>query len=55
MIEEQVIKTTDQFVNPLVIMDWAFKNDPDCNKVTGHLSENGHKKFSAFLLEKIKA
>jgi len=36
------------------IMDWAFKNDPDCNKVTGHLSENGHEKFSMFLLEKIK-
>lgn len=36
------------------IMDWAFKNDPGCHQVTGHLSEDGHKKFSIFLLEKIK-
>ena len=36
------------------IMDWALKHDPDCNKITGHMSENGHKKFSTFLVEKLK-
>jgi hypothetical protein len=36
------------------MQDWSSKHDPDCNKVTGHLSENGHEKFSMFLLEKIK-
>lgn len=36
------------------IMDWALQNDPDCNKTTGHLSNDGHKKFSEFLLEKLK-
>lgn len=35
------------------IMDWALKNDPDCDKVTGHLSEVGHEKFSTFLLDQI--
>lgn len=33
------------------IMDYAFKNDPHCNKDTGHLSEVGHRKFSQYMLE----
>lgn len=33
------------------IMDYAFKNDPDCDKNTGHLSESGHEKFSQYMLE----
>jgi hypothetical protein len=33
------------------IMHWANKNDPECHPVTGHLSENGHKKFADFLLD----
>jgi len=36
------------------IHDWAIEHDPDHSKLTGHLSESGHKKFSTFLLEKIK-
>lgn len=32
------------------IMDYAFKNDPDCNKHTGHLSELGHEKFAEYML-----
>lgn len=33
------------------IQQWAQKNDPDCNDVTGHLSAEGHKKFAKHLLE----
>ena len=33
------------------IMDYAFKNDPECNKETGHLSKLGHKKFAQYILE----
>jgi hypothetical protein len=36
------------------IMNWAFENDSECHSVTGHLSENGHKSFSKFLLTLIK-
>jgi hypothetical protein len=32
------------------IMDWAFKNDPEADPITGHLSESGHKKFANYLL-----
>ena len=35
------------------VMDFAFKNDTECNKVTGHLSESGHQKFANFMLEKM--
>jgi hypothetical protein len=35
------------------IMNWAFKNDPDCNPVTGHLSELGHQKFSNLVLTEL--
>ena len=35
------------------IINWAKENDPEADPVTGHLSENGHKKFANFLLEKI--
>lgn len=35
------------------IQIWAKDNDPDC-KSTGHLSENGHKKFAQVLLDVIK-
>jgi hypothetical protein len=35
------------------IKDWAKENDPAADAVTGHLSINGHEKFSNFLLEKI--
>jgi hypothetical protein len=33
------------------IMDFALSNDPYCNKITGHLSESGHKKFADYILE----
>jgi hypothetical protein len=33
------------------IMDYAFKNDPDCEPDTGHLSKSGHKKFAQYILE----
>lgn len=33
------------------IMDWAKDNDVDSHPITGHLSENGHEKFSNFILE----
>ena len=33
---------------------WAKDNDPECDPVTGHLSENGHKKFATVLLDTIK-
>jgi hypothetical protein len=36
------------------VMHWAFENDPECNSVTGHLSESGHKQFSNFMLTLIK-
>jgi hypothetical protein len=36
------------------ILDWAKENDPDCHLVTGHLSENGHKKFTSLLKEIIQ-
>jgi hypothetical protein len=35
------------------IMDWAKDNDPECHPVTGHLSEDGHKKFSNFILNNL--
>ena len=35
------------------VMHWAKENDPDSHPVTGHLSEQGHKKFAEFLLEKL--
>jgi len=35
------------------ILNWAKENDPDARPVTGHLSENGHKKFTSFLLQEI--
>jgi hypothetical protein len=35
------------------IMQWAKENDPECDPVTGHLSENGHKKFSHFILNNL--
>lgn len=34
-------------------MHWAKDNDPESHPVTGHLSEQGHKKFSKFILEKL--
>lgn len=33
------------------IMNYAFNNDSDCNKETGHLSEFGHKQFANYILE----
>lgn len=33
------------------IMDFALRNDPYCDKGTGHLSESGHKKFADYILE----
>ena len=33
------------------ILNWARENDPDSHSVTGHLSENGHKKFVSLLQE----
>jgi hypothetical protein len=35
------------------IMHWAKENDPECHPVTGHLSEEGHKKFSNFILNNL--
>ena len=35
------------------IMQWAKENDPACHPVTGHLSEDGHKKFSNFILNNV--
>jgi hypothetical protein len=35
------------------IMQWAKENDPECDPVTGHLSEDGHKKFSNFILNNV--
>jgi hypothetical protein len=34
-------------------MQWAKENDPECHPVTGHLSEDGHKKFSNFILNNV--
>ena len=34
------------------ISNWAKENDPECNQ-TGHLSENGHKKFAGLILDKL--
>ena len=36
------------------IMDWALANDPQCNKTTGHLSQNGHIAFSKYLQDILK-
>lgn len=36
------------------IRNWGLENDPDCRTDTGHLSENGHKTFSNFLLDMIR-
>lgn len=33
------------------ISNWAKDNDPECHKVSGHLSQSGHEKFAKFLLE----
>ena len=33
------------------ILNWARDNDPNAHPVTGHLSENGHKKFVSLLQE----
>jgi len=35
------------------IVQWAKENDPECDPVTGHLSEDGHKKFSNFILNNV--
>jgi len=35
-------------------MSWALENDPECSKVTGHLSLNGHKLWAEKLLTLIK-
>lgn len=35
------------------ILDWAKEHDADAHSATGHLSENGHKKFAGFLLDHI--
>jgi len=35
------------------IQKWAFKNDKDCDSVTGHLSEQGHKKFAELLISEV--
>lgn len=32
------------------IMNWAKENDPESDPVTGHLSLDGHEKFSKFIL-----
>ena len=32
------------------ISTWAKDNDPECDPVTGHLSESGHQKFAEFLI-----
>jgi len=36
------------------VQQWANANDLECNPITGHLSENGHKKFATVLLDIIK-
>lgn len=36
------------------IMNWAFDNDVQCSPETGHLSSEGHKKFSKILADLIK-
>jgi hypothetical protein len=36
------------------IQQWANINDSECDPTTGHLSENGHKKFAKVLLDIIK-
>jgi hypothetical protein len=36
------------------ILNWAKENDPDAHPVTGHLSEQGHKKFTSLLQEIIQ-
>jgi hypothetical protein len=35
------------------IMHWAKENDPESHPITGHLSEDGHKKFSNFILNNL--
>jgi hypothetical protein len=37
------------------IREWAMENDTECNPVTGHLSESGHKKFANFLIDNMLA
>jgi hypothetical protein len=34
------------------IANWANENDPECTS-TGHLSENGHKKFASFIQDNL--
>jgi hypothetical protein len=36
------------------VKKWAKLNDPDCDPITGHLSESGHEKFAAVLLNIVK-
>ena len=35
------------------VANWAFKNDSEC-KSTGHLSEQGHRKFAKFILKELQ-
>lgn len=35
------------------VSDWAKENDPDHDTVSGHLSEDGHKKFTRFILDNL--
>lgn len=52
---KEVIK--DPFVIDLHthhVMEWAKNNDPKANKTTGHLSEDGHRKYATWLLDILK-
>jgi len=36
------------------VLNWAKENDPTAHPITGHLSEDGHKKFTSLLTEIIQ-
>ncbi len=48
---DQVTKDKNIFnLHEFYIEDWARKNDPECDPITGHLSARGHKDFAKHLL-----
>jgi hypothetical protein len=53
----QLIHTQQVIQNPKIfrlhnfcISTWAKQNDPDCNPMSGHLSQSGHEKFADFII-----
>lgn len=53
LYQVQWVKTNPHIykLHDFCVLNWAKENDPNCHSVTGHLSVNGHEKFSNFLLE----